>query len=682
MKIKVSLLLVIFCILIGSCSKKQKTYRVGLSQCTIADDWRKNMCDEMKREIGFYPDLKIQLIIKDAQNNSDKQIADIMELYEAGVDLIVVSPNEAEGLTPVLSELHDKRIPIVIVDRKINTENYTAYIGGDNSSIGETAGKYALNSLKKQSTILEIKGLKGSTPAEERSKGFRKILKRNSLEERLTSITGNWSDSLSEVKTDSILNTGYIPTHIFAHNDPMAAGARRACQRHKINPTILGIDGLPTKGGGVDMVLNSQIDATFLYPSGGDKVVQTAIKILQNEKFEKTTILKTFSIDKNNASSLKIQYQTLVDQQAKIEKQRARIGIMMELINNQKLFLLIAGIVIAIMISFILLILALFKQKQKANKLITKQKEHITLQMEKLKEYSEKLGQQNSILNQQNEEIKTQNEAILSQKNQIQLQNEHILSGIRCAQTLQNSLVNNYREIKKSFDCFVYYKPKDIVSGDFYWYKKITKDKIPSHLILMADCTGHGVSGAMMTMLGVKIISEIVEIEQITNPQEILNMLEKNIQNMYHNEEVSGILGMDIIICLLQKTNDSPESDYNLVFSGAKNPLYIYENGTFSKLNGSKKSIGVQHKSQNLKIFETETIRVSAGTTLYFTTDGFIDQNNHERARFGSARFEDLLKKAAPLELEQQLGIFDETLTEFQGLESQRDDISLLGIQL
>lgn len=672
----------IICISFSFCSQKAKKIRIGLSQCTIADDWRKNMCEEMQREIGFYPDHKIELIIRDAHNSSTKQIADINELYRSGIDLLIVSPNQADELTPVIDSLFDKKIPIIVIDRRINSEKYTAFIGGNNFQIGETVGQYAKQRTTNNASILEIKGLNGSTPAKDRSKGFYLSFCKGRTDYTLKKINADWLASLAEQKTDSILKTGYIPDFIYAHNDPMAAGARKACKKNKVKTIIYGVDGLPSKGGGVDMVLDSTLDATFLYPTGGDKAIQIAMQILQHERFNTNTTLNTFPIDRNNASSLKIQYQLLVDQQKKIDKQRDRIGLMMQLISNQKLFLFIAAAVILLMIGFIAMISFLLKRMKKANNLIVKQKEHISNQMDELQLFSQRLKTQNLELNQRNEEIIAQNEEITKQKNQITKQNDHILSGIRCAQTMQNSLINNFKDLANSFECFELYKPKDIVSGDFYWYKQLVINNQSAHLLVLADCTGHGVAGAMITMLGIKIISQIVEVNNVYAPAEILNQLEENVQRMYHQQDVNGILGMDMVVCLIEKTKNEGDEYCSVTFSGAKNPLYICKEGTLHKIAGSKKSIGVQHKSQGNKTFESNTINLPSGAYLYITTDGFIDQNNPERVRFGSSRFEKLLTEAAMLPLNEQKAFMDTSLLEFQQEEEQRDDISVLGIRL
>ena len=132
---------------------------IGFSQCTMIDEWRKNMVEEMKREITFFRDYNIELIVKDAGDNNEKQIADINDLVSKGIDLLIVSPNEAEPLTPTVEKVYNKGIPVIIVDRKINSTEYTAFIGADNLAIGREAGYFAEELLKGRGNILEITDL-------------------------------------------------------------------------------------------------------------------------------------------------------------------------------------------------------------------------------------------------------------------------------------------------------------------------------------------------------------------------------------------------------------------------------------------------------------------------------------------------------------------------------------------
>jgi len=204
----------IFCYLIlitllFSCSTKENDkdyYLIGFSQCTIGDDWRKTMNEEMLREISFYREPEIEIIIKDARDNNEKQIAQIKELLAMGIDLLIVSPNEAQPLTPIVEEVFDMGIPVIVIDRKINSEKFNAYIGADSYSIGREAGKYAIKLLKGKGKILEVTGLKGSSAAIERSGGFHEIVDQYPGI-HVIKCEGAWLHEVARKVTDSLFYT-------------------------------------------------------------------------------------------------------------------------------------------------------------------------------------------------------------------------------------------------------------------------------------------------------------------------------------------------------------------------------------------------------------------------------------------------------------------------------------------
>lgn len=279
----------------------------GFSQCTMVDEWREIMVMEMRREIGFRSDYNIEFIVKDANDDNNRQIKDIKELVAAGIDILIVSANEAEQLTATVEEVFNSGIPVVIIDRKINSSKYTAYIGADNLSIGKEAGYFAVELLKGKGKILEITGLEGSTPAIERSLGFKEIISRYPEISIVKTLEGEWLEARTLKLTDSLFYTFTDFDLIFAQNDFMARAASLSARKHKIKPYIIGIDGLNTEDGGVSMVLNGAIDGTILYPTGGDKAIELAMSILTNKTYEGNNDLNTFRIDNNNARTIWLQ---------------------------------------------------------------------------------------------------------------------------------------------------------------------------------------------------------------------------------------------------------------------------------------------------------------------------------------------------------------------------------------
>ena len=363
----------------------------------------------MVRETALYRDLKIELFPKDTISYEKDQIQGILDLYHQGIDVLIVFPYDINALTPVISEIFDKGIPVIDVDRKLNTDKFTAFIGSDNLDVGEQAGLYVVKMLKAGGNIIEIKGAAGSSSSIERSLGFKKIIDQHPSIRTISAIYGNWDNHIVEHRIDSVLQKGTIPDLIFAHNDEMALKAAEVCRRYKIKPIIIGVDGLPIKGGGIDMVLNNQIDATFFNRTGGDIAIQLAVNIMQHKKVNKFNLFKTFAIDKNNAKALKVQYDLLDELHVKIQKQQSKINTLTQTILNQKTLLILSiafGILLVLVASIILYYL---RQKQKYIYLIDKQKEQIEAQMKEQKILTEKLIQGNKILQEHEKEIIKQN---------------------------------------------------------------------------------------------------------------------------------------------------------------------------------------------------------------------------------------------------------------------------------
>lgn len=314
------------CLLLGiifilwGCTES-KTYRIGVSQCS-QDDWRAKMNDEINREIMFHEDAVAE--IRSADDSSAKQIADIKYFVDNGFDIIIVSPNEAEALTPIIKEVYEKGIPVVIFDRNINGDTYTARIGVDDRGLGRSAAHYALHLSGKGAKAIEIYGLKGSTPAEGRHEGFVSEFEKNGGT-LLTSVASNWNKEDAEAAVDSLLEIYSDVDLIYAHNDRMAIGASEVARRHgRRDIRIIGIDAAPNIG--IKAVADSVIDATFLYPTEGHRLIQTALAILKNEPYKKETILPVSSaVDLTNADILLLQNEALKEETGKMKLLKAQI---------------------------------------------------------------------------------------------------------------------------------------------------------------------------------------------------------------------------------------------------------------------------------------------------------------------------------------------------------------------
>lgn len=314
-----SLMLAVLLILAGCTDSK--VYKIGVSQCS-QDDWRMKMNDEINREIMFHEDAVVE--IRSADDSNAKQIEDIKYFVKNGFDIIIVSPNEAAALTPIIKEVYEKGVPVVIFDRNINGDSYTARIGVDDEGLGRAAAHYGLHMLGNGAKAIEIYGLKGSTPAEGRHNGFIKEFEHNGGE-LLASIPGNWNKEDAIPVVDSLLKIYSEVDLIYAHNDRMAIGASEVTHKHgRDNIRIIGIDAAPNIG--IKAVADSVIDATFLYPTEGHRLIRTALAILKNQPYDKETILPVSSaVDLSNADILLLQNETLKEETGKMKLLKAQI---------------------------------------------------------------------------------------------------------------------------------------------------------------------------------------------------------------------------------------------------------------------------------------------------------------------------------------------------------------------
>ena len=353
---------------------------IGFSQCTMVDTWRQAMVDEMKREIVFFRDYEIELIVKDANDDNNKQIRDIQELVNSKIDILIVSPNEADQLTPIVEEVYNKGIPVIVIDRKINSSSYTAFVGADNLLIGREAGYFAAELLKGNGKILEITGLQGSTPAIERSRGFHEIINNYTQISTVKTIEGAWLEDKTLHITDSLFRTFTDFDLIFAHNDFMANAASKSALKYNLKPYIIGIDGMNISMGGVDMVINGLIDGTIFYPTGGDKAIQLAIDILSGNQYEKTNIQNTFRIDNSNARTIWLQGQQMKIQQDKIDMQSDRLDSLTSVLSKRNILLVLTYIIIILLIVVVFIIFFNLRNKNKMNALLDEKNKTINQQ--------------------------------------------------------------------------------------------------------------------------------------------------------------------------------------------------------------------------------------------------------------------------------------------------------------
>lgn len=393
MEKKCSLFIIIFIsFLYFSCNKgvKEKYYTIGFSQCVASDKWRQAMLEGMKRELAFYNN--IRFIYKDADGSSEKQKVQVKQLIAEKIDLLIISPNEAKPLTQIVNEVYHKGIPVIIIDRKISSDSYTAYVGADNYQIGYMAGEYASNLLHRKGNIIEITGLPGSSPAIERKNGFAEAIKKYPHLNIISELNGEWFGQNAQNVLSKIPDRVKEADLIFAQNDVMANGAFKALKNlnETRNIKIIGIDALSGPDAGLQFIENHQITASLLYPTGGEEAIQLADKILRKQNFKKENILPTLVVDSTNVRLMKLQSEKIDSQQKDIEKQQNILKEQIRVYNDQRNFnniLVIALVLVALLGSTVYL--SWRKNKRITNKLQL-QNEEISRQSNQLIELSAK----------------------------------------------------------------------------------------------------------------------------------------------------------------------------------------------------------------------------------------------------------------------------------------------------
>ena len=268
-------------------------FLVGFSQCNLGEPWRVAMNAEVKARAKDFPQLDI--VFADAQQDNAKQVADVENFLRQRIDLLMISPNEARPLTLIVRRTFEQGIPVIVIDRAIEGDTYTVFIGADNRLIGREAGRHIASLLGGKGQVIEIKGLPGSPPARDRSEGMREAIAGYPGITIIHDPVANWLREEAMTQMEMALAAHPHIDLVYAHNDPMAVGAwlaARAKGREK-EMKFIGIDALPGLDGGRQAVADGKLDATFVYPTGGREAVELAAKILAGEKVPKKVVLPT-----------------------------------------------------------------------------------------------------------------------------------------------------------------------------------------------------------------------------------------------------------------------------------------------------------------------------------------------------------------------------------------------------
>ncbi len=293
-----------------SAAEKKDKYVIGMSQCNLGEPWRVAMNDQIAMAAEKHPEFEV--IYADAAQDNSKQIADIENFVQMGVDLIITSPNEATPLTNAVSAAYDAGIPVILLDRKIDGEKYTQFIGADNVDMGRIAGEYVADTLLPDGgKVCEIKGLEGTSGGIDRDNGFREGIKKNDKIEIVAVNNADWLREKAITVAEEMLQTNDDIDLFLALNDPMAEGAYIAAKNAGREGDILfvGFDGLPTPDGGIRSVMDGRLSMTQVYPTGGAEAIESAYQLLvEGKELEKTLTLTSEIVVPDNAEELLTKY--------------------------------------------------------------------------------------------------------------------------------------------------------------------------------------------------------------------------------------------------------------------------------------------------------------------------------------------------------------------------------------
>lgn len=374
---------------LSSCQNKGSVRYIGISQCA-GGEWRDLQNEEMRVEATFYHKVKLEFC--DAADNDSAQISDIRYFIKKKVDLLIVSPNTMDALCPVIEEAYKAGIPVVLFDRRISSDKYTAFVGANNYHIGEQAGDYLGGILNKKGEVIEIENNMNSAPFRERHEGFMNAMKAYP-DIHVKSIPTGKTDEDTRIYIDSILSHHIPLDAVFTHIDNSCRPVYEALKAHHAEQKVitLGIDGMPFKGLGIDRVLEKKQSATFAYPTGGDKIMQVAMKILLHKPFLKENELSSYVIDQRNVRSVRAQQDQFIEQNQKIRRLYDQSDKYVAQVAEGKIYLMVV-VIIAFLLGVILFVVyRAYWMRDRFNKQLVKQNDKIVQQKNEMQQQRDRL---------------------------------------------------------------------------------------------------------------------------------------------------------------------------------------------------------------------------------------------------------------------------------------------------
>lgn len=359
------LLIIITLCSFSSCHKERRTYVIGVSQCS-QDIWREKLNKELELSTYSYEE-NVKLHIATAYDDDRRQIRQIDSLVEIGIDLLIVSPNQEGKITVAIERARDKQIPVILLDRKCDTDRYTAFIGSDNVAIGRVIGDYTAARLGGKGRVVEIKGLRASSPAEERHRGFVEALKKYPEIEIVATAEGNWLKESGRTAMEEILKARTDFDGVFGQNDRMALGAYEAVKSHGTERPMffVGVDALAGKDNGLELVTKGVFAASYIYPTRGDLVVQLAMNILTGKPYQRENHLKATIVTQENAPAMLMQAEELAAQYERIKTLHRKVDFYLAQYSHQKIYLLLLIIIVLLVIASLSLIFRYYLMKQR-----------------------------------------------------------------------------------------------------------------------------------------------------------------------------------------------------------------------------------------------------------------------------------------------------------------------------
>lgn len=401
---KKTLILLTLLLCAGCTIQKKDNFTIGVSQCS-EDAWREMANNEIRREASFFGDIDLE--IRSVADNSEKQIQDVRYFIDKKVDLLVISPNESSALTPIVSEAYATGIPVILFDRKTDNNQYTAYVGADNRQIGFQIGEYLKKTFpgKEPVRLLVVRGTKGSTADQERYDGLTSSLGSDARWRTVGEFHGNFTQEEAFDQTMVWLEQTSREQQpidaVVAFNDRMASGVHAALSAGDYQgyfPVILGVDAMFGPNGGIENILNGTLTASFIYPTGGEQVIDVARRILNHIAYDRDNLLNTAAVDISNARVMQLQHNQIETQQQKVDTLNDQFRDISQLYSNSNRMMWIFIALVALSFVFVWSLFTNNRRQARLNQKLNQSNAQIELQVQELEDQKKELERLNTEL--------------------------------------------------------------------------------------------------------------------------------------------------------------------------------------------------------------------------------------------------------------------------------------------